>query len=125
MNTDINTNLHEIKQHGNYSFPFKIYPGKIPEFQHSYPLHWHEEMELIYVISGVGNATINYTSYELHADDILVVRPLDIHSISQHDNSKFIYFNLLFRLSILEDRHSNLNYEQYIKPLCEHRKNVP
>lgn len=125
LNTEINTDLHEIKQHGKYAFPFMIYKGKLPEYQHSYPLHWHEEMELIYVISGIGNATINYTSYELHAGDILVIRPLDIHSIAQHQNASFTYYNLLFRLTILEDKHSNLNYEQYFRPLIEHRKKLP
>ena len=44
--------LHEEKQHGRLSFPYAIYAGKIPEWLRGFPLHWHDEMEIIYVVSG-------------------------------------------------------------------------
>ena len=123
--SEINSDLHEIKQHGDYSFPYMIYHGKMPEYQYSYPLHWHEEMEIIYVISGVFTTTVNYISYELHKGDILLIRPHDIHSITQYKGLSCEYFNILFRLSLLEDKVSNLDYERYFKPLIEHKKKLP
>ena len=29
----IDSNLHETKQHGEYTFPYMIYRGKIPEYR--------------------------------------------------------------------------------------------
>ncbi|NLK23477.1 MAG: cupin domain-containing protein [Clostridiales bacterium] len=71
-NYEINSDFQEIKKHGTSSFPFMIYNGKMPDYQSSYPLHWHEEMEIIFVVSGIGAATVNYTSYNLKEGDILL-----------------------------------------------------
>ena len=37
----------EVKVHGSDAFPFAVYCGIIPTFIPAYPLHYHEEMELI------------------------------------------------------------------------------
>ena len=44
-----NPQIHETKTHGKITFPYIIYRGNIPEYIVSYPLHWHEEMEFIYI----------------------------------------------------------------------------
>ena len=43
---------YEQKQHGTSEFPYVVYHSVIPDFIHSYPLHWHEEIEFIFIISG-------------------------------------------------------------------------
>ena len=35
--------LHETKIHGSIAFPYSVYRGRIPEWIHSFPLHWHED----------------------------------------------------------------------------------
>lgn len=124
-NYEINSDFQEIKKHGTSSFPFMIYDGKMPDYQSSYPLHWHEEMEIIFVVSGIGTATVNYTSYNLKEGDILLIRPHDIHSNCQYKDYKWEYFNILFRFSILEDKLPNLSYDKHFKPLIEHQKKLP
>ena len=42
----------EVKVHGSEAFPFAVYCGIIPTFIPAYPLHYHEEMELIYCETG-------------------------------------------------------------------------
>lgn len=122
---EIDSNLHETKQHGEYTFPYMIYRGKIPEYQYSYPLHWHEEMELILVVSGKGYASVNSKNYLLSSGDILVIRPHDVHSIKQYKNLEWEYFNILFRFSILEDKLSPRCYENHFKPFLKHSKDLP
>lgn len=124
-NYEINSDFQEIKKHGTSSFPFMIYNGKMPDYQSSYPLHWHEEMEIIFVVSGIGAATVNYTSYNLKEGDILLIRPHDIHSNSQYKDYTYEYFNILFRFSILEDKLPNLSYNKHFLPLIEHTKKLP
>ena len=53
--------LYEHKQHGTSEFPYIVYHSMIPNFIHSYPLHWHNEIEFILVINGQLMITLNKT----------------------------------------------------------------
>ena len=44
--------LHETKIHGTKDFPYIVYHGIIPDFFKAYPLHWHDEVEIIYITKG-------------------------------------------------------------------------
>ena len=48
----------EVKVHGSEAFPFAVYRGIMPTFIPAYPLHYHEEMELICCEAGCGIITI-------------------------------------------------------------------
>lgn len=43
------------------------------------PAHWHQHLEVLYLMEGKMNAYINETSYELLPADILIINPQDIH----------------------------------------------
>ncbi len=94
--------MHENKLHGKATFPYMVYRGRLPEYIRSYPLHWHEEMELISVIQGQGIVTVRGTRYEVHAGDILVIPPQMLHGIEQQQELPMEYFNILFQLTMLE-----------------------
>ena len=117
-----NKNLHESQIHGQLSFPYIVYKGKIPEFFSSYPLHWHDEMELIYVRSGQGIITIQAHQYIVKSDDIVIIPPQMVHSIEQYQKSKMEYFNILFHFSLLNYSTNDTCYEKYFKPLYCHTK---
>lgn len=57
--------------------PFRIIMGKD---SFSFPPHWHEEIELIYVLSGSLNVFIRNHKYTLKSKDILLVGTKDVHS---------------------------------------------
>lgn len=44
--------FRESKVHGKLNFPFTVYHVKMPDFITSYPLHYHEVFELIFVTRG-------------------------------------------------------------------------
>lgn len=54
MEKEQDQKYQEKKQHGSKLFPFNIYPCTIPLDFPSVSLHWHKEMELIYVKKGRG-----------------------------------------------------------------------
>ena len=54
----------ETKQHGSRLFPFNIYPCTIPLDFPVVSLHWHKEMELIYVKKGKGQIQLETENYE-------------------------------------------------------------
>ena len=45
-------NYQESKKHGKDSFPYDTYLCTIPKDFHMVPLHWHDEMEMIYIKKG-------------------------------------------------------------------------
>ena len=44
------------------------------------PLHWHEHLELHYILEGTLEIWINQTQYSLHRGDLLVINPNEPHS---------------------------------------------
>lgn len=118
------TLLHETKIHGTVDFPYIVYHGKIPDFIHSYPLHWHEETEIIYITKGCVNITVWSNTYQVQEGDIIILMPHTIHSIEQIDSHHAEYFNIVFHFSILEKPEENSLYDKYLKPFLTHEKNV-
>lgn len=118
------TLLHETKIHGTIDFPYIVYHGKIPDFIHSYPLHWHDEAEIIYVTSGYVKITVWSKTYHAQEGDIVILMPHVIHSIEQMDTHHAEYFNIVFHFSILEKSKENNCYDKYLKPFLTHEKSV-
>lgn len=119
-----NTLLHETKIHGTANFPYIVYHGKIPDFIHSYPLHWHEEAEIIYITKGCMKITVWSHTYQVREGDIIILMPHTIHSIEQIDSHHAEYFNIVFHFSVLEKPEANSLYDKYLKSFLTHEKNV-
>ena len=119
-----NALLHETKIHGTVDFPYIVYHGKIPDFIHSYPLHWHEEAELIYVTRGSIKITVWTNTYHAKEGDIVILMPHVIHSIEQIDSIDAEYFNIVFHFSLLEKSEENVCYDKYLKPFITCEKSV-
>lgn len=115
----------EAKVHGQPSFPYTVYKGNVPGFFPFYPLHWHEEMEIIYICSGQGVITIQSHPYIVKTDDIVIVPPQSVHSIEQYPDAQMEYFNILFQFSLLNYSTNDACYEKYFKPLYCHTKLPP
>lgn len=119
-----NTLLHETKIHGTANFPYIVYHGKIPDFIHSYPLHWHDEAEIIYITKGCIKITVWSNTYTVQEGDIIILMPHTIHSIEQIDSYNAEYFNIVFNFSILEKTEENSLYDKYLKHFLTHEKSV-
>ena len=115
-----NKPLHETQIHGQLSFPYIVYKGRIPEFFSSYPLHWHDEMEIIYIRGGQGIITIQSHQYVVKSDDIVIIPPQMVHSIEQFQKCQMEYYNILFHFSLLNYSANDACYEKYFKPLYCH-----
>lgn len=113
--------LHETKIHGTVDFPYIVYPGRIPEYITSYPQHWHEEAELIYVTGGHLKVTVWSEAFQLRAGDIVIVLPHAIHSLEQIGDESGEYYNIVFDFSIFG---KDAGYDKYLKPFLTHKKKV-
>lgn len=112
--------IHETKIHGRLSFPYIVYRGCIPEYIRSFPLHWHDEMEIIYVQKGRGIVTVQTQKYSLQTGDMIVILPQLVHSIEQSGDMEMEYFNILFQYSLLDGGIHDSCYQKYFRPLYEH-----
>ncbi len=109
--------MHETKIHGRLSFPYAVYGGMLPELFNSFPLHWHDDMEIIYVVRGAVLVSVQNTEYIVHEKEIVLIQPQLIHSIRQSDSEHAVYFNIMFRLSLLENNSKDICYEKYLDPI--------
>lgn len=106
--------LHETAVHGKTSFPFSVYHGRIPEWLGGFPLHWHEEFEIILVTFGRGIISVAGESFLCREGDIVMVPPEKIHSIESSGKNKFAYYNILFDLSFLEENPDSICSKRFL-----------
>lgn len=64
----------------------------------TYPMHWHEFFELVFVISGTGVSRINGVTTALAEGDSLLLTPSDFHEIGPELGGELRIFNLDFTL---------------------------
>ena len=93
-------NYHETKSHSTPDFPYNAYICSIPLDVEKVPLHWHDEVEIIYIKKGRGRVTLDFTSLYVEAGDIIIVSPGQLHAIGPAEYS-MEYENIIFSLDLL------------------------
>jgi len=118
-------NYQEKKAHTHSSFPYVTYPCSIPLDRSKVPLHWHDEMELVYVKKGRGIVTVDFITYKVSAGDIVVILPGQLHSIEQQNDLSMEYENIIFQLDMLFPRQEDLCVNNYFLPLLQRQLEIP
>lgn len=118
-------NYHEKKERGHSDFPYITYPCSIPLDFSKVPLHWHDEMELIYIKKGQGIVTVDYLAYHVTSGDILIIVPGRLHSIEQEKGFSMEYENIIFQPALLLPRQADICSTKYFQPLFYNQLNVP
>ena len=73
----------------------------IESVNNSFPAHLHREIELILVLSGEIEVTIDENTYELKPGDLTISFPNQLHSLNTKENSKILL--LLFSADYAQD----------------------
>lgn len=110
-------NYQEKKSHFDAAFPYNTYLCCIPQDFLSVPLHWHLEMEIIYIKKGSGIVSIDLTSTLVHEGSIVFVAPGQLHGIFQHEDVRMEYENILFDLNMLMAKNNDICTIGYLDPL--------
>ena len=74
-------NYQEKILHGNPLFPYITYLCSIPLDFPYVPIHWHDEMELIYIKKGTGIINVDFTQHTVSAGTIALILPGQLHSM--------------------------------------------
>lgn len=115
----------ETKVHGTHDFPFVVYQGLVPDWLSDFPLHWHEEMEIIYVEEGSVSITVRNAEYIVSGGEFVLIHPQAIHSIRQHEDDHGFYHNILFRFSMLESGAEDICRKKYLDPIYNRQLLMP
>jgi xylan 1,4-beta-xylosidase len=70
----------EVIQYTN-GLPIKLYVCRIE----SVPFHWHQEMEIIYLVQGELQVNIENQRYHLQKENLVLINTNEVHSFQQTD----------------------------------------
>lgn len=111
--------LQEKVRHGDFMLPFAQYVTWIPGSFTVFPMHWHKEVEIIYVQTGTCEINVDLKNYVITEGDIVVVRPYALHSIKQHGIDNGCLFSWVFDVNMLTYGATDACYVNYIKPFID------
>ncbi|MCR5272551.1 MAG: AraC family transcriptional regulator [Lachnospiraceae bacterium] len=125
MNIQEYENYHENRPLVAEDFHFDTYLCSIPLDFSSVPLHWHDELELIYIKKGMGTVSVDFVDYDVSAGDLVLVFPGSLHEIKQVKDFSFEYENIMIGPDILESAKDDPCMAKYISPILDGRIRVP
>lgn len=117
--------LHETLTHGEVLVPIALYLNR--RIDSEYPnlyTHWHDEVELCVVTSGVMRVTIGQTSFDVHTGDCFMINRNELHGIERIGESSATYDAILFHPSLLQS-HTFDFFQQQLEPLFKHHYSFP
>lgn len=118
-------NYKEKTVHGTALLPFAKYHTNISNMLPFYPIHWHEEVEIVKVQSGKGSFCVDGGWYQCDAGDIVILRPFVMHSINQFESYDMSLDAIVFNLRLLGSDDADICTLKYFAPLLNEKHSVP
>lgn len=79
------------------------------------PAHWHNHMEILYIVKGTLTANINEASYQLTLGDLLIINPKDIHYTHAHTDCHYYLLQIpAIHLARMSSDWQLLHFLEYI-----------
>lgn len=92
--------LKENVLHGTKEYPYSQYYMHNMRNPFQFPVHWHDELEIIYIRKGTLHVWIGGQGYTGSAGSIFWVNPRELHLMGSDDLS-VAYYTLLFPLEFI------------------------
>ncbi len=92
--------LKENTPHGTKEYPYDQYFIHHVRQTFQFPVHWHDEFEIIYIKQGLLHVSIHEQDYTGSAGSIFLVNPRELHLMDSSDLS-VAYYTLLFPLEFI------------------------
>ena len=108
--------LKENKPHGTKDDPFSTYHIQNGGQSFQIPVHWHDELEIIYVKSGFLTVNISGENYIGKTGDAFVVSPGNLHFMGSQTGT-VDYFTFLFPLKYIAFRTDDMLDDKLLEPL--------
>lgn len=113
-----NIQLYESTPHGNSMLPIAIH--KILSntlISNRVDLHWHEESELLMILTGEGQLRIDERTYSIKKNDIIFIDSGCLHSITCQPGEVFIYYAIMFKQQLIYSMMNDQIQQKYFDPI--------
>ena len=109
----------ETGQKGDFMLPYTVCKTVMPDFYTTYPMHWHDEMEVVYVEKGEYDVYIDLEKYHVRQGDILIVDPYLLHSFRQYNDVRTIFRTIIFNMNMLTGNNTDACAIKYLTPFLD------
>ena len=107
----------EEARHGTVLLPYNIYRTYIPEAFSDFPIHWHDEMEIIKVLYGAARYVVDFKEYILREGDILIIPPSSLHYFERYEENHFLGVTYIFDQKLIDGGSFDTCSSKYINPI--------
>jgi AraC-like DNA-binding protein len=108
--------LKENSIHGTASFPLHVY-SKVREREYHVSLHWHEELEFIFVEDGEMEITINSDKLHVKKGQFILINSGDLHQVTSTGPS--VHHAIVFHPQILNFDYPDISQSSIINPISK------
>lgn len=120
---DLMPDNSEIVHYDNPGIPLYVRTGILSSYiGKKAQCHWHDDIELIYILDGRMNYYVNGTTIELNKNEGIIVNTKEMHYGYSINNEDCIFICILFHPSLLSS--CKKIFQQFVIPLLE-RKAFP
>ena len=112
----VNIELRENIPHGTNEYPYAQYYIHCCKRPFQYPIHWHDEVEIIFIENGLLRITISNQEYIGTAGDIFIVNSKELHFMSSPGKA-ISYYTILFPLEFISFQTEDSLEMEVMKPL--------
>ena len=109
--------MKEKHPHGNHLFPCEIFDQSAKKEQLVCYLHWHEEVEWVYVNKGSVDLFLDGVQYTLTQGQMMVIEPKLIHYMVAKEDCH--YYTCVFDKQLLKFMLEDYSSFQFINPYIE------
>jgi len=108
--------LKENKVHGTKEFPYMDYHVNGIQGAFQIPVHWHNELEIVYVLSGPFQIIIEGEEYSAKKGDIFIVNPGELHLMASNESGAD-YHTFVFPLELVSFQSEDQLSHDFFTPL--------
>jgi len=117
MNIATHTKLYEQIPHTTDSAPYSIHYTEVaPGAEPALYLHWHKEMEFLFLTNGDLVFQIEDTSFELHTGDAIFIPSGTLHSARSIGKEPVSFYALVFSPEFIISSFDTAAYNTYVLP---------
>lgn len=108
--------LKENRPHGTKDYPYTQYFIQTPKKALHIPVHWHDEVEIIYVKKGKLKIYIEESVFHANSGDLYFVNSGELHFM-ESDEAGVEYFTILFPLEFISFQTEDALEQEVFLPL--------
>lgn len=105
----------ELLQHGTALFPVACYHDDLHEFGVAW--HWHEELEVFVVETGIARVSVNGTDYIIQEGQGIFINTGILHGVWQEGTGACRLHSMVFHPRFIGGSVDSILWQKYIEPL--------